>query len=183
MDFPGMYMAEIVDNADPDGASSGRAKVRVFPMMTGLEVSVLPWALPAFGLFEGGSADVGAFTVPAQGSKVWVFFAGGDVRSPVYFASAPGKSDGPAGATPNKKIWKSRSGHTITIDDTPGNEKIKIEGSGDIEIIGASKVTLDPKCEVATASTPLGKCVTTKTLPNCLFSGAPIPGTDNLKAG
>jgi hypothetical protein len=183
VDFPGMFMAEVVNNVDPESSSSGRVKVRVFPMMTGLDEAVLPLAVPAFGLFEGGSVDAGAFTVPAKNSKVWVFFAAGDVRSPVYFAAALGMSDGPAGAGPEIKVWKSRSGHIITIDDTPGSEKIKIEGSGDIEIVGAAKVIIDPKCEVATASTPLGECLTNKTLPNCFYSGVPMPGTPNLKVG
>lgn len=135
--FAGMYMAEVINGEDPVSSSSGRVKVRVFPMMTGLDVAVLPWALPAFGLFEGGSVDAGAFTVPAAGSKVWVFFAAGDVRSPVYFAAALGMSDGPAGAGPEKKIWKSRSGHTITVSDKSGEEVVSIETAA------AHKVTLD----------------------------------------
>ena len=125
-DFPGMYLAEIVDDQDTEKPSSGRVKVRVFPMMIGLQVSVLPWAVPAFGLFEGGAANMGAYTVPAIGSRVWVFFSANDVRSPVYFAAAPAMNDGPSGANPNKKIFKTRSGNTITIDDTSGSEQIEI---------------------------------------------------------
>ena len=127
VEFHGMYMAEVMNNVDPEDSSSGRVKLRVFPMMTGLDEAVLPWAIPAFGLFEGGSLDAGAFTVPAKNSKVWVFFAAGDVRSPVYFAAALGMADGPAGAEPEKKIWKSRSGHTITISDKSGEEIISVE--------------------------------------------------------
>ncbi len=143
MVFDGMYMAEVIDNVrpvsetDPSDDGSGRVKVRVFPMMTGLEETVLPWAIPAFGLFEGGSTDAGAFTVPAKNSKVWVFFAVGDVRSPVYFAAALGMSDGPVGADPEKKIWKSRSGHTITVSDKSGEELVEIVTAA------THKVTLD----------------------------------------
>jgi hypothetical protein len=39
-----------------------------------------------------GSA-VGTFTTPNAGSKVWVFFMGGDVQRPVYFAQAINKGD------------------------------------------------------------------------------------------
>jgi hypothetical protein len=39
-----------------------------------------------------GSA-VGTFTTPNAGSKVWVFFMGGDVQRPVYFAQAVNKGD------------------------------------------------------------------------------------------
>lgn len=190
MEFQGMYMAEVIDNVDPINNTSGRVRLRVFPMMTGLEEAVLPWAIPAFGLFEGGSADAGAFTVPAKNSKVWVFFVAGDVRSPVYFAAAVGMMDGPTGATPEKKIWKTRSGHIITIDDTSGNEMVEVKSKGggvitmkqdgDVKITGAAKVFLGPKCEVGSA--PLGKCVTELTMPACFFSGAPLPGTDKLQA-
>lgn len=39
-----------------------------------------------------GSA-VGTFTTPNAGSKVWVFFIGGDIQRPVYFAQAVNKGD------------------------------------------------------------------------------------------
>lgn len=39
-----------------------------------------------------GSA-VGSFTTPNAGSKVWVFYLGGDVQRPVYFAQAPSAGD------------------------------------------------------------------------------------------
>lgn len=39
-----------------------------------------------------GSA-VGSFTTPNAGSKVWVFFLGGDIQRPVYFAQAPSPGD------------------------------------------------------------------------------------------
>lgn len=150
-----MYMAEVIDNEDPETPSSGRVKVRVFPMMTGLEESVLPWAVPAFGLFEGGAPDMGAYTVPSTGSRVWVFLAAGDVRVPVYFAAAPAMTDGPDGATSEKKIWRSRSGHTIVIDDSSGSEivslqtaaghKIRFDDAGNVVLVehkDGQKVTL-----------------------------------------
>ena len=39
-----------------------------------------------------GSA-VGTFSTPNAGSKVWVFFVGGDMQRPVYFAQAPSAGD------------------------------------------------------------------------------------------
>lgn len=39
-----------------------------------------------------GSA-VGSFTTPNAGSKVWVFYLGGDAQRPVYFAQAPSAGD------------------------------------------------------------------------------------------
>ncbi len=43
-------------------------------------------------LATAGSA-VGSFTTPNAGSKVWVFFLGGDIQRPVYFAQAPNPND------------------------------------------------------------------------------------------
>ncbi len=124
--YHGIYRAEVVTVDDTDDPDSGRIQVRVWPMMQLLDVAVLPWATPAFGLFEGGESGKGVYTVPAVGSKVFVFFEAGSVLCPVYFASAPGASDGPSGADPNKKIWVSQSGHRIEIDDTDGSEKVSV---------------------------------------------------------
>jgi len=135
MHFPGMYMAEVIDDVDQETADSGRVKMRVFPMMTGLDEAVLPWAVPAMPLFAGAAADQGSYVVPAKNSKVWVFFAAGDVRSPVYFANAPGMTDGPSGREPEKMMFKSRSGHVITISDVSGSEEISVEHKDGQKII------------------------------------------------
>ncbi len=127
MEFNGMYMAEVMDDVDPETVDSGRVRVRVFPMMTGLDEAVLPWAVPAMPLFAGAAADQGSYVVPAKNSKVWVFFVAGDVRSPVYFANAPGMTDGPSGREPEKMVFKSRSGHVITVSDVGGSEEISVE--------------------------------------------------------
>ena len=128
--FLSIYPAEVIDNVDPLDNKSGRVRVRVWPMMRGLPEEVLPWAAPAFGLFEGGMADGGAFTVPNKNARVYVFFAVGDVRSPVYFASAPSKTDGPTTRDPDLKTWKTRSGHLIEIDDATGEERITVQTQG-----------------------------------------------------
>jgi len=38
-------------------------------------------------------SPVGTFSIPNAGSKVWVFFNGGDVQRPVYFAQVPNPGD------------------------------------------------------------------------------------------
>lgn len=125
--FDGIYPAEVIDDTDTSGTGTGRVKVRVFPMMSRLDEDVLPWAIPAFGLFEGAASGQGSYTVPEEGSRVYVFFSAGDVRSPVYFANAPCATDGPSGREPGKMIWKTRSGHTITINDLAGSEEVRVE--------------------------------------------------------
>jgi hypothetical protein len=141
--FTGNYLAEVID-VDDTPSTSGRVKVRVFPMMQELDEAVLPWAVPAFPLFEGAGSDVGSYVVPQEGSRVWVFFAAGSMLSPVYFANAPCQTDGPSGRTPTKKMWKTRTGHVIEIEDDAGSEYIKVthkEGSlsaGNIKITAKS---------------------------------------------
>jgi uncharacterized protein involved in type VI secretion and phage assembly len=115
---------------------------------------VLPWAAPAFGLFEGAGSDVGSFTVPDTGSYVYVFFMGGDVLSPVYFAAAPRASDGPSSKAANKKVWKSRSGHEIIISDVNGSEEIEVtHADGASVTLDSSGVTVDGTTVQLTAST------------------------------
>ncbi len=43
----------------------------------------------AYGSIDGSrtGAAMGFTSIPYMGSKVWVFFIGGDVQRPVYFAS------------------------------------------------------------------------------------------------
>ncbi|MFW6377495.1 MAG: hypothetical protein ACOCZ5_02500 [bacterium] len=43
------------------------------------------------GLFEGGVSGFGSWSVPLQGSHVFLFFENGNHLQPRYFASAPGK--------------------------------------------------------------------------------------------
>jgi len=38
-------------------------------------------------------SPVGTFSIPNGGTKVWVFFMGGDIQRPVYFAQAPNPGD------------------------------------------------------------------------------------------
>ena len=147
--FPFMYPAEVLVNSHPVSDTdstddkSGRVKVRVFPMMAGLSTDVLPWAVPAFPLLCGAAADCGSWFVPATGSRVWVFFAGGDVMNPVYWAEAPGATDGPTGRTIDQRIWMTPAGHVITLDDTDGSEKITIEhASGETIVLTEDNVEL-----------------------------------------
>jgi len=145
--FSGFYPAEIIDDqASP--SDSGKVKVRVFPMMNGIDAAALPWAIPAFPLFEAADGDQGFYCVPSVGSRVWVFFSAGDFESPVYFASAPGATDGPTGRAPGKLIIKTRDEHvvsfesgTITIEHSNGN-KVELGSDITVEHNGGQKVVL-----------------------------------------
>lgn len=93
----GIYRGVVEDRNDP--LKMGRCKIRIFGIHTeeknkneieGIPTSELPWAEPALGLVEGSISGYGAFSVPLQGSHVFLFFECGNILNPRYFASAPG---------------------------------------------------------------------------------------------
>jgi len=152
--FPGIYRARVEDNTDPD--MIGRVRARAVPMFTGIITARLPWAVPAFGLFEGAGDNIGCITIPSVDSWVFVFFENGDMYQPVYFANAPTGKDSKKGIPsdlsdvnyPERKVWRTKSGVEIYIDDTdvelkvshPAGCSIKIDQSGNIEIDTAGKI-------------------------------------------
>ena len=72
----GFYRGKVVDNGDP--LRLGRMKVKVYPWFVEVKDEDCPWAEPAW---QGG-----ILYVPPRGAWVWVFFEGGDVEKPVWFA-------------------------------------------------------------------------------------------------
>jgi len=72
----GFYRAKVVSNDDP--LQLGRVKVKVYPWFEDVKDEDCPWAEPAW---QGG-----VLYVPPKNAWVWVFFEGGDVEKPVWFA-------------------------------------------------------------------------------------------------
>ncbi len=115
----GDQTAIVTDNSDPEGM--GRVRVR-FPWST----SLTPWlrmVMPHAG------HDKGIYFLPETGEEVVVGFEGGDIEKPyvkgtLYNGNAKAsgwKTDG------NEiKAIRTRSGHTIELNDKGGNEMITI---------------------------------------------------------
>ena len=134
--FTGMYRGVVEDVADPKKV--GRVRVRVFTIFDDVEVEHLPWAIYADPMM-GGSRNSGGMIVPANGDHVWVFFENGDHMQPVYFAGAPSAPHFPetgAKGMPEKrgepeypfnKVIETKAGHTVEIDDTEGNTRIRVK--------------------------------------------------------
>lgn len=101
----GIYRGVVEDNKDPK--SAGRCRVRIFGVHTrkkrkdgleGIPTEEIIWAEPALSLFEGSVSGYGSWTVPLQGSHVFVFFEAGHPLQPRFFASVPGiPSESPNG--------------------------------------------------------------------------------------
>jgi hypothetical protein len=94
----GIYRGVIEDNQS-DPLKLGRCKIRIFGIHSpnkvktdydGIPTEELPWAEPVMGLFEGSMSGFGSWIVPLQGSHVFVFFEGGHILKPRYFATVPG---------------------------------------------------------------------------------------------
>lgn len=123
----GVLVAEVVDNHEIASAKVpfGRVKVR-YPSLGDKVTSVwAPCAAPMAG------SGTGFYALPEKGEQVLVAFVGGDLAGPYVIGrlwnatarppvtNVDGKND--------KKVIKSRAGHTITFDDTAELGKLVVE--------------------------------------------------------
>ena len=123
----GLVSGVVTNNRDPD--NMGRVRVR-FPWLSDQDESA--WARM---LSPMSGADRGIFYLPEVDDEVLVGFEHGDIHRPyVIGALWNGKDQPPLQVSQavggdgqvNKRIIKSRSGHTIMLDDTSGSEEITI---------------------------------------------------------
>ena len=96
--YYGIYRGVVEQNDDGDH-QDGRVQIRIWGIHTkknnvtdteGIPTSELPWAQPAYPIVEGSISGIGLWSVPVQGTHVFVFFENGDHMQPRYFACAPG---------------------------------------------------------------------------------------------
>lgn len=152
--FNMFYRGVVVDVEDP--LKLGRARVRI-PSIHGVNAnlpkyvpdSLLPWATPA--IWSSAGNDMGEFTPPTPGNRVFVTYEGGDPQYPIYFGGIPTKIGNTKYYKPEigimmgetqevntddyitdiytgkeRILYKSFKGAAIIIDDFDGNEYIKI---------------------------------------------------------
>jgi uncharacterized protein involved in type VI secretion and phage assembly len=125
--YYGKYRGLVSDNQDPNNL--GRIKATVPDVLRDVESG---WALPCAPYAGDGQ---GLFTVPPVGTGVWIEFEAGDVSHPIWTGCWWGDGQLPTGATPDIKIIKTVSGHTITLDDTSGSEKVEIIDKNGAKIV------------------------------------------------
>jgi uncharacterized protein involved in type VI secretion and phage assembly len=120
--FYGVTIAEVTNNQDE--AKLGRVKVK-FPWLSDTDESF--WARILTPMAGG---DRGVYFLPEVGDEVLVAFEHGNIEFPYILGALWNGKDKPPDTNDdgknNKRMIKSRSGHTITLDDTDGEEKIEI---------------------------------------------------------
>ena len=139
----GVVIGIVTNNSDPDGL--GRVKVK-FPWLSDTDESF--WARIAVPM---AGNDRGLFFLPEIDDEVLVIFELGDVRFPyVIGALWNGKDKAPADNADGKnnvRLIKSRSGHTIKLNDEDGAETIEI-----IDANGTNTIVIDTANDTITVS-------------------------------
>lgn len=129
---------------------------------------------PARMMMPGAGARRGMHMMPEVGDEVVVAFESGDSNSPVILGGLfNNDSPAPDQAQPsnenNVRTIVSRSGHEITLDDTPGAGKIVVKtkdgrgltlddtlpGKVSLETAGGISITLDDASGTLTLSAPI----------------------------
>lgn len=138
----GVVTGQVTNLNDPDNL--GRIKVKYPGIADDLESHWARLVAPMAG------AERGFFFLPEINDEVLIAFEHGDINRPYIVGALWSSKDKPplpnneavASGKVNKRMIKSRSGHTIIIDDTSGKEKISIidrTKNNSIEIDSANK--------------------------------------------
>lgn len=118
----GVVTGVVTNNKDPE--KLGRVRIR-FPWLSDTDESW--WARVASPSAGKGR---GTFFLPEVDDEVLVAFEHGDLRFPYVVGSLWNSAQPPLAANEDGKnnvlTIKSRSGHTIVLDDTDGDERISI---------------------------------------------------------
>lgn len=86
----GQFIAQVVNNNDP--LKMGRVQISL-PILWGNET---PWAVPKIPQGIGGSSPAGFFSVPNNGTDVYIELQNGDVHFPFYVGTVLVQSTVPA---------------------------------------------------------------------------------------
>ena len=141
-----LMSALVVDVNDPDGL--GRVLITLPALPEGPEL----WARVVTPL---GGEDRGLCLLPEIGDEVLVAFTTGDLTGAYLLGGLWGKQklppEGLGGEENNLKILRTRSGHTLTFDDTDGEEKITLidKNENTIEILTKDdQITIKAKSKI-----------------------------------
>jgi uncharacterized protein involved in type VI secretion and phage assembly len=138
--FYGKFRGVVTDINDP--LLIGRVRARVPDVMGDQESG---WAMPAVPF---GGSGMGFFALPSVGAGVWIEFEHGDPDYPIWsgcwFGSAAEVPPVLLAPPYNKFLLKTEGGHSILLDDTPGEGGITLETSdGQKIVISAAGIEID----------------------------------------
>jgi phage baseplate assembly protein gpV len=161
--FYGKYRGRVTDTSDP--LNRGRIRVNVPEVLGEVESG---WCVPCVPY---AGTDKGWFVIPETDDVVWIEFEAGDPSRPIWVGSWYGDGDipnDPAGsqATPETKIFKSKNGLIIDLDDSATEIKISDNsGSNIINIqVNEGKIMIQATTNV-TVDAPLINLVDSSTHP------------------
>jgi uncharacterized protein involved in type VI secretion and phage assembly len=124
----GVHLATVVSLSDPQGLS--RVQVNLHHASQFGDQDAPVWARVC-AAFAGN--DRGAFWMPDVDDEVLVAFVQGDPRYPIVLGGLWNGSSAPPetlDANNYLKVVRSRNGVKLTMDDTPGAERLKLETPG-----------------------------------------------------
>jgi uncharacterized protein involved in type VI secretion and phage assembly len=154
--FPGVFPALVTDLVDPEDL--GRIEVEL-PWLGDDGDAVRAWATLCSPHAED---DQGLFALPETGTQVVVAFEAGDPRRPYVLGAVwngrEAMPESPSAAN-DVKVWKTRSGNKVEMDDTSGAPRITIEdgGSNRVELDGATgEITVSSLNGATITITPAG---------------------------
>lgn len=120
-----LYFGTVEDIKDP--LDSGRVRVRVLPFYREFSVEDLPWAYVTRSTDFGNTYGRGLNQHNLiEGSQVLVEFLDQEMQQPIVLGIVPRTSDFANMQSYLTHTLKFLNGSEITIDETPGNEYIKI---------------------------------------------------------
>jgi uncharacterized protein involved in type VI secretion and phage assembly len=147
----GVVVGQVTNIDDPDGLARIKVKYPTFwDTSKGPVECESNWARLVTPM---AGAERGIEFIPEVDDEVLVAFENNDVNHPYILGALWNKKDKPPlpakeavkGGKVNKRMIKSRSGHTIVIDDTSGEEKISI-----IDKTKKNSVEIDSKSNAIT---------------------------------
>jgi uncharacterized protein involved in type VI secretion and phage assembly len=136
----GAVVGIVSNNVDPQGM--GRVKL-YFPWLDAEDES--GWARIASPMAGNGR---GFWMLPEVGDEVLVMFAHGNIDQPYVLGALWNgvdlPPDGNQDGQNNRRVIRSRSGHTLTFDDTDGAQTVTISAAGQQNsiVIDASSDTI-----------------------------------------
>lgn len=140
---PDMLLAEVFDNADPLGQGRIRVKFK-WLCETNDPTEWLRVITPDAGSSSKITKNRGFVFIPEKGDQVVIGFEDGNVASPIVMGSVFHGKNGIGGSSNNdKKSLTTKSGHTISMDDSGG---ILVKDKTDLNFIaidGKNAITVN----------------------------------------